>query len=228
MKKVKNKLLLKKYINKYKINDIFTDNYEEYMSLILFKKNDYICKYGDEISDLLFFVKGRAKVYITLSNGKSLLLCFYYPFMVLGDLEFTNPNKATSNTQVIEDTYCISIPIKKVRERLSNDAKFLQYISNSLALKLERASNNSTINLLYPLENRLASYMIATMYKGKNNKFEFKENLTWTSELLGTSYRHLLRTLNCFVEEEIIMKEDNCYFIANEKRLREMAADIYK
>ena len=37
MKKVKNKLLLKKYINKYKINDIFTDNYEEYMSLILFK-----------------------------------------------------------------------------------------------------------------------------------------------------------------------------------------------
>ncbi len=62
-----------------------------------------------------FLVKGKAKVYTTLSNGKSLLLCFYNDFKLLGDVEIINLENASSNVQVIEDTYCLAISLKKCK-----------------------------------------------------------------------------------------------------------------
>lgn len=227
MEKVKNKDLIIKYMEKYNIRDIFTENIEEDMELILFKRNEYICRDGEEIEYLLFFVEGRAKVYITLANGKSLLLCFYYPFMILGDIEFINPNTATTNTQVVEDTYCLALPIEKARNKLIHDWKFLNYISKSLAVKLERASKNGSINLLYPLENRLASYISATM-ESRENVFVFSENLTTLSELLGTSYRHLHRTLNTMVDKKILKRSQYGYTVTDKEKLLSLSEEIYK
>lgn len=132
------------------------------MELLLFKKNEHICKENEEIHYLYFFVEGKAKAYNTLSNGKSLLLCFYDGLQVLGDVELIHSQKTSSNVQVMEDSYCIGIPLEKVRVQLLHDATFLRCICDSLAEKLNRLSKNSSINLLYPLENRLASYILAT------------------------------------------------------------------
>ena len=44
MKKINNVSLKNKYIDKYGLNNFFTNDMSEYMELILFEKNDYICK----------------------------------------------------------------------------------------------------------------------------------------------------------------------------------------
>ena len=62
------------------------------------------------------------------------------------------------------------------------------------------ASLSSSVNMLYPLENRLASYT--------NEYSNNTENITQISELLGSSYRHLLRVLNR-LESEGIIKRNN-------------------
>jgi CRP-like cAMP-binding protein len=222
MIRINNPKLLDKYILKYGISETFTCDMKPFMELVQFKKGEYICREGEPINYLFYFVEGKAKVYSTLSNGKSLLLCFYEDFKVLGDIEIFNFKSATSNVQVIEDTYCIGISVDNVRAHLLEDAKFLRYICSSLGEKLNRCSNNSSINLLYPLENRLASYIV---WAGGT---QFKENLTETAELLGTSYRHLLRTLNNFCEEGIIKRRDDYFEIVDDTRLRELAADLYK
>jgi len=128
------------------------------------------------------------------------------------------------------DSYCVGLPLGKVRNQLFHDAKFLRCICGSLAHKLNRLSKNSTINLLYPLENRLASYMLAAGERAAQhgNRIVFSGNLTETAELLGTSYRHLLRTLNTFCDKEIIKKNNGCFEVVNVKVLRELAADVYK
>ena len=204
----------------YNINDIFTEDMTPFMELLLFKKDEYICRVNDKLNYFFFFVDGKAKVYSTLSNGKSLLLCFYQGFMVLGDLEMINSEPATTNVQVIEDTYCIGISKEKVETYLLGDAKFLRYICNSLSEKLNRCSKNSSINLLYPLENRIASYMLAT---GENRD----ESLTEISELLGTSYRHLLRTLNNMCQKGLIKRNDTGFEIIDKKVLIKLASDLY-
>ena len=115
MEKVYNDKLKELYINKFKLNDIFTDNMSEYMELVLFKKGEYICNENEKMEYLFFLVKGKGKVYIILKNGKSLLLSFYYPLTVIGDIEIVNNCDTSSNIQALEDSYCIALPLNIVR-----------------------------------------------------------------------------------------------------------------
>jgi len=187
------------------------------MELFHFKRNEFLCKEDEPIDYLFFFVEGKAKVYISLKNGKSLLICFYYPLMVLGDLELVNFTMATTNMEVIEEAYCIGLSFKKVREKLLNDAKFLRFICSSLGNKVDTVSRNGS---------RLASYIMATREEG--NRVVFNETLTEIAELLGTSYRHLLRTINNLINREVLKKDNYGYEIINEEILRSLAVDLYK
>lgn len=231
MIKINDSEKMNQYISRYGINEIFTEDMKPFMELFLFKRNEHICKETEKIQYIFFFVEGKAKVYTTLSNGKSLLLCFYQGFKVLGDLELMGMHTATTNVQVIEDAYCIGIALEKAMVHFLNDVKFLRYICNSLGEKLNRCSKNSSINLLFPLENRLASYILATgrdIDKGNEEKIEFHENLTEIAELLGTSYRHLLRTLNTLILKGALQRKNDYYEVKDIKIIRNLAADLYK
>ncbi len=229
---------MKAFVREYEMNKIFTEDMTGYMELLYFRKNEYIVKEGDEIPYLFFLVEGKAKVFTSLSNGKSLLLCFYQGFKVLGDLEAVDGVKAVTNVQAIADSLCIGIPYRIVRKNLLEDAKFLRYICSSLGGKLNRCSKNSSINLLFPLENRLASYIYTTGERitvksddkstAKKPCISFHENLTEIAELLGTSYRHLLRTFSELCDRKVLKKEGNSYVVTDEKVLMELSADLYK
>ncbi|ETJ41183.1 hypothetical protein Q604_UNBC04888G0001, partial [human gut metagenome] len=78
------------YINKYKINEIFSSDIYPYMEIHHFKKNEHICLSGEELKYLYLFVEGKSKVYITTPNGKSLLVRFYSPVQIVGEIELLN------------------------------------------------------------------------------------------------------------------------------------------
>lgn len=230
MIRINDKKEMENYITKYKINEIFSKDMKPYMEFLFYKKNEHIIKESNSINYLLFLVKGKSKVYVTLANGKSLLLCFYQGFKILGDLEIVESKPAATNVQVIEDTYCIGISSEHVKTHLLEDPKFLRYICSSLGEKLRQCSNNSSINLLYSLENRLASYITTTGEPIVDHgciKIIFNENLTEIAELLGTSYRHLLRTLNTLCSKGILQKSEKYYEVIDEKTLKMLSADLY-
>lgn len=221
---------IKKYICQYEINQVFDEEMRAAMELVFYKKNEYILRQDEKPQYLYLFIEGKAKVFMTLSNGRSLLLCFYKEFKVLGDLELMHEQNTSANVQAMEGTYCIRLPLDKVKRNLLGDVKFLNLLCNALGEKLLRCSKNSTINLLYPVENRLASYIFAASQKmGEQEKriFMFDESLTVIAELLGTSYRHLLRTLKHLCQKNIIVKKKDYYEISDARQLELLAADIY-
>lgn len=230
MQKFDNQKKLNGIIKEYELDKIFSKDMRPYMELMTFKKNEYIIKQTDTIKYLVFVLKGKSKVFTTLSNGKSLLLCFYEGFMVLGELEIIASKNAINNVQVIEDTYCIGISSDNVRRFLLDDAIFLRYICDSLGSKLYQCSRNSSINLLYSLENRLASYILTTGESkdlGEDTGLIFNENLTEIAELLGTSYRHLLRTLKDFCSKGVLKKNQNYYLVMNKAELVRISAELF-
>ena len=228
MNKVKDFNLINKYINIHNIGNLFNSDIKENLELLFFDKRELIFKKGDEINYLMFFVEGKAKVYMTLENGKFLLLDFYKELDTLGDLELVTNDVSSCNVEAIEPCVCIGIPIKLIKNMYCKDINLLNFLCNSLGEKLKRSSRNSSINLLYPLENRLASYIISIGVKEENKYFKFDETLTIISELLGTSYRHLLRTLNTLCEKKILSKKEGLYFILDYKKLKTLSADIYR
>jgi CRP-like cAMP-binding protein len=233
MQKVNSPERINGYMKEFGMDNIFTNDMRPYMELLFYKKNEYMVKDNETMQYLIFLVKGKAKVFTTLSNGKSLLLCFYQGFKVLGDLELVGSQTAVTNIQVIEDTYCIGIAFNRVRSILIEDKKFLKFICGSLGNKLYRCSKNSSINILYSLENRLASYIYTTGERIsipgiKEPKIILRENLTEIAEVLGTSYRHLLRTLNGLCQKGVLYKGDDQYEVTDEKTLVMLSADLYR
>ena len=110
--------------------------------------------------------------------------------------------------------------------------------------KLASNSTNFAINMLYPLENRLVSYILAFLNYDDENEcdgswqmylhekdeinFKFEGNFIEIAELLGSSYRHLNRVLNKMCRENIIRKNGKSYSILNIKRLIELSGELYK
>lgn len=229
MKKITNKDKLNFYIKKYSIDNMFTMDMTPYMDLYLFNKDEHIYKAGSKMDFFYFFVEGKSKVYILLANGKSLLLMFCNPLRIVGDVEFLYSDTATCNLQALTECLCIGISLENIRKYSSNDPIFLRYMCRSLGEKLTNNSILSSINLLYPLENRLASYILAIIPQGDTSPAEqlFTQKLTEVAELLGTSYRHLLRVVNLLCDKGIIRKEKNAIKVLNRDELKSLAGDLY-
>ena len=228
MKKIEDPFIIEKYYNELNMQEIFINDVTKHMKLLKFDKYEYLSREEEDLEYLLFFIQGKAKVFKTLPNGRNLLLAFYNSIRVIGDIEIVKNQSATSTIQALSTCYCLAM--KKARLELTNDRKFLKFTCESLAEKLAAVSMNSSINLLYPLENRLASYIneFLTNDEDSNIYIDFDENLVNIAELLGSSYRHLLRTLNTLSKKGVLEKEDGKYKVINKVLLEELAGDLYQ
>jgi len=230
MEKINDPMLIRFYYEKFNMNSLFNEPLIEMFELIKFNRMEYLCYEEEKLTYLMFLVEGKAKVFRTLANGKSMLISFYEPFEVMGEVELLEGRTASSNVQALSSCYVLAIDMEKAYARLGEDVTFLKFACSMLAEKLHNLGSSSSVNLYYPLENRLASYILATAIPsnkaGEKEVKLFNENLTHLSELMGTSYRHLLRTLNGFCQKKVIMKGEKGYIVLLEEVLEELAGDL--
>lgn len=221
---MKQKTLLSEHKNvlaEYGVHDMLLQG----VRILEFEKDEILCMCGQPVQDLLIVIKGRAKVTCDIENGKSLLLCIYNEKGILGDLEIINLFPTyTMNVQATTLVQCIAIPCTNGNlNKLLESNAFLLRICKELAGKLNRCTKNSTCNILYPLEVRLCSYITLTQRKNI-----WSENLSEVSELLGTSYRHLLRIVGQLCQEKLIRKQGHEYVILQKEIIRQRSKDFYQ
>lgn len=213
----KRQMLKKNLTGKYKnaLSEIgLTDIEPTNIYILRFKKGEFICSEGLPILYLFVLLEGKAQVYVTSKSGKTLLLCFYTSKGILGEVELLTNGVATSSVQAITDVCCIGIPLAHYKNYLKSNLKFMNYLCSELAVKFARSTKNNTVNILYPLEARLCAYI--SMSSEENR---FHEKLTDVAELLGTSYRHLLRTLEKLCEQGILERIAHGYLIKDPSAL---------
>jgi CRP/FNR family transcriptional regulator, putaive post-exponential-phase nitrogen-starvation regulator len=223
MEIINNRKLITYYLDKFEFQNMLTLEHNYEIQLCEFDAGEYICHAGDEANYIYFFLEGKAKIYTITESGKSLLFSFYNEFEYVGDVELMMNEPMVANVECITKIYCFRISIVRYRQLLLEDNKLLRSIATKLASKLKNISSNSAKNLLYPLENRLAAYIISM-----NKELYFNENLVQTAELLGASYRHLLRCLKKFCENKYMEKLENGYYIINYNKLVELGESVYK
>lgn len=217
------------YLAKYHVLDMFEEP-ERYrpcflMAEIRKRENVDYAKVGDY---LFFMLEGRLKVYSNLSNGKKLLLYFCRNFEIMGDLEFLKIKDHYVTVEAIQRTTCLALDIRGKREQLLDDKVFLKALLYQVSTKLAKSSSNVAINMLWPVENRLSSYIrYLAQEDGKTGRRYFEENLTETAEALGTSYRQLQRVLKFLCTKEILAKHNGRYEILDEQELTALSGDIY-
>lgn len=191
--------------------------------LCRFDAGELLYTEGIQAGYLLILLTGSCKVFKTLENGRSVLLCRYDDVQVLGEFELFGGPSAKTNVQALTETYCLTAPVQEQRERLLADNTFLRFVCSRTCAKTERNNVNLATNLLYPLEQRLAGYIL-TMQNGA----VFSENYTMLAEYLGCSLRHLLRTLRGLCEKGLLQKTKNGYRLIDTRSLAKIAGAVYR
>lgn len=212
----------------YSIHNYFSKDLLSHFRRFEFSKGEHICLQDEKLPFFLFLVRGRIKIYASLENGKQLLLRFYEPLEVIGDVEFIDESTTTCSIECLNDCVLFGIDYHYFRQSVFDDPLFLRMLSASLTEKVINRANSSNINLSYALENRLASYLIATTQFEHSNSNLVATNLRELADLLGTSYRHLHRVLKDFESKGLVTRNQGDIIINDPVTLRDMAGEIYK
>lgn len=218
MENVKIKPFQRKLLADFGIEDIDPEG----IAIKSYSKGEFLCEQGSPLDSLMIVTKGRIKVCNLASNGKTLVFCFNDPGAMLGEVEFMTNAFAASSVCAVTDTECLAIPFERYRDYLSGNIKFMNRICLVLAEIVAQNSMNNASNILYPIEARLCAYIAMTSENGC-----FNEKLTELAEFLGTSYRHLLRTLENLCKKGIIEKGDVGYQIKDDLKLRTIGINFY-
>ena len=186
-----------------------------HISLSRFESGEYILRQGHACPHVYLMLEGKMKVFITAPNGRTLLICYYSSTAILGEVELAlNSDTAASSVQAITAVSCICIPRERYQKEMKHSLLFMNTVGAELAQKLFRSNQNSAAMILHSLDARLCAYIANTSIKGY-----FKENLTEIAEILGTSYRHLLRTLEKLCCQGVLEKTPRGYRIKDKGEL---------
>lgn len=209
-------------IDEYKLKTYFSGETIRRMKLFACSKGDYTCRHGEPLDYLYLLVRGKLKIYTVTESGHALLLRFNTPLSVIGDVEFLSGYLTRCDVVAVHDSLLIGVPFRDLHRHDAANPAFLQFIIRNLSHKLYTATNSTALNLLYPVENRFASYLLSTASQN-GDALSAEElgtpSLTELATLLGTSYRHLNRVIRRMADEGIIGKEKGKLLIKDASRL---------
>lgn len=226
------KAMLRALIRESPLHDIFTDDTISEMHLYQAEKGDILCSKGDRLTQMYFLLSGKIKIFTPSPNGKSLLLRFNNPLAIIGDIEFISRCEVRNTVEFVHPSLLVGISFKLLQERYGNHPPFLQFILQKISHKLCTSSNSTSLNLLYPVENRFASYLLSTI-SPEQPSAGLEElqtaKLTEIAELLGTSYRHLNRVIRNLCAGQIIERKKGALLIRDRDRIKQLAyGNIYE
>ncbi len=218
MREIKNQSQREAEITKSGFMKYFSFKADSFAKLITFSPNEFIVKEDFMPSHLYFLTSGRAKLYTTLANGKIALIDFFIAPCFIGEMELVGHTQDICSVQAIEPCLCLALPISQCREMLLADPVFLRGICLYLGAKNAKNIRLLTENQRFPLENRLASFILMST---ATNTYEEKHS--HAADYLGVSYRHLLYVMAQFVEKGFLEKEDRIYKITDRQALIQLA-----
>lgn len=187
---------------------------------------------GDELDHLYFLVEGKIKIHTSSAEGKGLILRFKNPLAVIGDVEYVKGTEVFHTVEAVTDGYFLAIPFQQLKQEEHENRSFLHFLLDVITHKFYTEAHASTLNMLYDVDVRLASYLLSLTDDGKGSMFHEEmrtKTLKETAEVIGTSYRHLNRVLREFQNEGILDKQRGTIKIKDIDLLREKAeGNIYE
>lgn len=214
MTSINNKAMILSYCKSTKFDEMFSFDIFPCLNLVKYEKGELICRRSAPMTELLYLVKGRMKIYRLRQNGKLTLSSFAEAPYLIGETELLVPGILPNEVEALTECYLLSVPFSPYAEKLIQDNHFLRTVAGMMALRHDRASHGASDILAFPLKNRLAKVILDSESMGI-----YKEKHTEMSEYLGVSYRHFLYTLEQFCKSGVLEKTRSGYKILDRNTL---------
>ena len=192
------------FLRQHKLANLFPEKVQQLMQLESLASGERLLSQGDDSQELFLLVEGKLKISMLSPEGKRLILAFKSPFDLVGDIEYVQQCPLINTVEAVTETRVIRISYKVLRKEMGGNAAWLQFLLETVTRKFEMKSYAMNFNLLYPVDVRLASYLLSmTPVQPKLDA----TSLVDMADLIGTSYRHLNRVLLQFQKAGWITKK---------------------
>ncbi|MEK4762708.1 cyclic nucleotide-binding domain-containing protein [Viridibacillus sp. FSL E2-0187] len=226
MKKIENHEQLNNYLKEYQLESIFNKSLIEHLALYSFEQGEDICSQGDTSQYLYILVKGKIKIFTSSSEGRKLILSFKTPLYLIGDIEYVQDIDIINTVEAVSPVIMIGIQYQWLKKFGSEYTPLLRFLLETVTRKFYIKSNFLSFNLLYPVEVRLASYLLSISFydSDANNDSGLSINrLRDVADLIGTSYRHLNRVIQQLCAEGLIERTKESIIVINRDALSTLA-----
>ncbi|WP_214695695.1 MULTISPECIES: helix-turn-helix domain-containing protein [unclassified Exiguobacterium] len=209
-------------------NHLFSNETLEASSLVTYESGTMLCSNNQHIESLFVVLEGRVKIYTLSEEGKLRLLRLKAAPTLIGDIEYASGRNVLHTVEAVGSVTCLRIPFEALR-RHNRTVEFTEHLLRGVSEKLFIEANASSNHLMSTLEERLAGYLISLsesgneLFQAEMSQLKRKEVAEW----LGTSYRHLNRTLQAFVDEGLVTRTRKEVVILNSERLKERANGMF-
>ena len=204
-----NASLKEKLMDQFHIKGCFESMTGLNFELVNFGENEFMIKEGEQTDSIYFILVGTVKLF-ACSKKRDFGVVFMNKGLV-GDAEFVTGSAATRSVQVEGDVLCMRLSTRNCRHRLMSDRTFLRYLTQQLAEKLTLTETLTDASVHMRTEDKLYDYLKLSAEDGR-----VSESLGDISQIMGVSYRHLIRMMNTLVDEGKLRhgKRKGAYFIA--------------
>ena len=216
---------VKAYVRRYSLDRLLSPDLAAALQPVVRSPGEMFLRAGEPSTSLLFFVEGRVKIYSTLDNGQSILAAIYNPFDVLGEVELFGSETYTLSVEAVMESVCLSLPVAAIKKGAERNCRLFMYLCGRLGAKLADRVIAESINLRYPVENRLASYLLAAA--DARGQVPAAESLGELADFLGASYRQLGRVVRQFRDQGILESTRGRIRVLNRAKLQPLARDLY-
>ncbi|WP_430110865.1 Crp/Fnr family transcriptional regulator [Paenibacillus sp. B1-33] len=232
MKEIKDREQLAHYMEIHQIPSIFNANITPHLTLYRYEQGELICSQGDPAEYLCVLVKGKVKVYNTSAEGKALIVSFKTALEAVGDIEYVQGIDFMNTVEAVSPVYMIAVHYRWLHQYAKDDANLLQFLLKIITTKFCMKSDSLSFNLMYPVEARLASYLLSISYDESDPRFNGQlraVSLRDVANFIGTSYRHLNRVIHKLCDEGLVERNRGFISVKNRERLRALAGhNIYE
>lgn len=231
MKKVKDGEQINQYLQTHQIESIFNEPLLQHLELYSFDQGEFICSQGDPAQYLYVLVKGKIKIYTTSAEGKTLILSFKTPLEVIGDVEYVRGIEIINTVEAVSPVTMIGVHHRWLEKYSKGYSPLLQFLLDIITKKFTVKSTSLSYNLLYPVEMRLASYLLSASSDESDSLLKGKQSISIkdAANLIGTSYRHLNRVIAQFCTEGLVERNKGFILVKDRKGLRAIAGhSIYE
>lgn len=200
MKSVFHQHLLDRYIQAYKLADHLNADLLGCLDVYQFEANQQIFSALTEQTHLYFLVEGKAQISYYLANGKRSIIMMITPLSTIGDMELLGDDPVGMDVVTTEKSTVLGMTKTDALRYGYDDARFLRFLLCYMSDKL-RTSGVYQLTADLPLLNRVANYVLSLPLVDNTIAVEEKVII---ADLLGTTVRHLNRTIKALEDEGVI------------------------
>lgn len=122
-----------------------------------YEKGEYITSQNKRMDEMLFLIEGAVRVYGIRDDGSISPVNLLKSPTIIGDIEFSEQGVSPFFAEAATSVICLALSVKKYREQLDHDYRFLHMLLRFYADKLQLFSMVDSV--VATIEERLLLYM---------------------------------------------------------------------